>query len=104
LPNALWSSILKKLFAIGGGGTLLHPRETFDMLDSGHAYFPIALTPRELDVLQLAAQDLSGPAIASRLGVSYATVRTHCAHINAKLGVGSRAGAVAEGIRQGLIT
>lgn len=62
-----------------------------------------ALTPRELDVLQLAAHDFSGSAIAICLGVSRATVRTHFEHIYAKLGVRSRGGAVAEGLRLGLI-
>jgi DNA-binding CsgD family transcriptional regulator len=61
------------------------------------------LTPRERDVLQLAAHDLSGSGIAVRLGVSTATVRTHFEHIYAKLGVRSRGGAVAAGLRMGLI-
>lgn len=75
------------------------------MLDSAHTYSATAaLTPRELDILQLAAHDLSGSGIANRLCVSYSTVRTHFRNIYAKLGVRSRAGAVAEGIRRGLIT
>lgn len=61
------------------------------------------LTPRERAVLQLAAEDLSGPGIAERLGVSRATVRTHFAHIYVKLDVQGRAGAVAKGMRLGLI-
>ena len=63
-----------------------------------------SLTPRERDILQLAADGLSTPSIAERLSVSTATVRTHFGHIYIKLDVNSRAGAVAQGMRRGLIT
>jgi DNA-binding CsgD family transcriptional regulator len=62
------------------------------------------LTPRERDVLQLAADGLTTPTIAQRLSVSRATVRTHFGNIYIKLDVRSRAGAVAKGMRLGLIT
>ena len=61
------------------------------------------LTPRELDVLQLAAQGLSGPQIADQLVVSVETVKTHFVNVYAKLGVRDRAAAVAMGMRLGLI-
>ncbi|MFL5906540.1 MAG: LuxR C-terminal-related transcriptional regulator [Solirubrobacterales bacterium] len=61
------------------------------------------LTPRELDLLQLAAHGLSGPKIAERLVLSRSTVRTHFENIYEKLGVGDRAGAVAKAMRLGLI-
>lgn len=63
----------------------------------------VTLTPRERDVLQLAANDLSAPVIARRLSVSPATVSTHFGHIYGKLEVRSRAGAVAKALRLGLI-
>lgn len=61
------------------------------------------LTPRELEVLERAAEGATGPRIAQELAVSAATVRTHLEHIYAKLGVGDRAGAVAKAMRLGLI-
>lgn len=61
------------------------------------------LTPRERDVLQLAADDISAPKIAQHLSLSRATVNTHFGHIYVKLDVNSRAGAVAKAIRLGLI-
>jgi DNA-binding NarL/FixJ family response regulator len=61
------------------------------------------LTPRELELLQLAADGLSGPKIAEELVLSPATVRTHFANMYEKLDVGDRAGAVARGMRLGLI-
>jgi DNA-binding CsgD family transcriptional regulator len=62
------------------------------------------LTPRELEVLALAAEGNSRGTIASMLLVSPATVRTHFEHIYTKLGVHDRAAAVAQAIRLGLIT
>jgi LuxR family maltose regulon positive regulatory protein len=48
-------------------------------------------------VLRLLASDLDGPAIARRLHVSLATVRTHTQHIYTKLGVNNRRAAVRRG-------
>jgi DNA-binding CsgD family transcriptional regulator len=62
-----------------------------------------SLTPREREVLQLAAEGNSGPIIAERLVISPATVKAHFSHIYEKLGVSGRAGAVAKGMRLGLI-
>ncbi len=45
------------------------------------------LTPREAEVFELLAQGRNGVNIQQRLGVSYNTVKTHVAHIYAKLGV-----------------
>jgi PAS domain S-box-containing protein len=62
-----------------------------------HAVPP--LTPREREVLQLAAEGLSGPSIAERLFVSPGTVKSHFQNIYAKLGVRDLAAAVARGLR-----
>ena len=62
------------------------------------------LSERQLEVLRFAAEGLSGPAIAERLVLSPATVKTHFEHIYEKLGVGDRAAAVAQALRTGLIT
>ncbi|MDX6583023.1 MAG: hypothetical protein QOI10_2207 [Solirubrobacterales bacterium] len=60
------------------------------------------LTPRELQVLQRAADGGSGPAIAEALEISPATVKSHFEHVYAKLGVADRASAVAVALRNGL--
>jgi DNA-binding CsgD family transcriptional regulator len=62
-----------------------------------------ALTPREVELLQLAADGLTGPAIAEALVVSPATVRTHFQNIYEKLGVHDRAAAVAKAMRHDLV-
>lgn len=62
------------------------------------------LTPRETEVLQLAAEGLSVAQTATRLTIRPATIRTHLGHIYAKLEVGDRPSAVAAAMRLGLIT
>jgi DNA-binding CsgD family transcriptional regulator len=62
---------------------------------------PAALTPRELDVLQLLAEGLSNKAIAGALGVSPRTINFHLDNLYAKLGVTSRTEAAVYALRQG---
>lgn len=61
------------------------------------------LSPREMEVLELVAQGLPSKEIARRLYVSERTVKAHLTHIYNKLGVDSRAAAVAESARRGLL-
>jgi NarL family two-component system response regulator YdfI len=61
------------------------------------------LTPREAQVLQLAADGLSNKAIAARLGLSDETVKFHLASIFGKLGASNRTSAVRQAIRRGLV-
>ena len=64
---------------------------------------PHELTPREREVLQLAAQGHSVKVVAARLSLSTSTVKTHFEHIYSKWGVSDRASAVAKGMRDGVI-
>ena len=60
------------------------------------------LTPREVDVLELLIEGRSDREIAEALFISPKTVGTHMTHILDKLGVPSRAAAVAYAHRHGL--
>jgi LuxR family maltose regulon positive regulatory protein len=62
------------------------------------------LTNRELEVLRLVAAGLSNQSIGERLFVSEHTVHRHLANIFGKLSVSSRAAAVAQAARKGLLT
>ncbi|MEY2532842.1 MAG: two-component system, cell cycle sensor histidine kinase and response regulator CckA [bacterium] len=64
---------------------------------------PRAVSDREIEVLRLAADGHTGPAIAERLVVAPSTIKTHFNNIYAKLGVNDRAAAVAVALRSGLI-
>ena len=61
------------------------------------------LTVRELEVLRLVADGLTNQAIAEKLFVSDHTVHRHLANILNKLSVSSRAAAVAQAARRGLL-
>ena len=61
------------------------------------------LSIRETEVLQRVAAGRSNPEIADELFISPRTVTTHLTNIYAKLGVESRAEAVALALRTGLI-
>jgi len=63
-----------------------------------------ALTPREVEVLELLAEGLSNKAVAERLGISDQTVKFHVASISGKLGASNRTDAVRRAARRGLIT
>jgi DNA-binding CsgD family transcriptional regulator len=61
------------------------------------------LTPRELQILQLAALGNAAPQIAESLSISGSTVKTHMDNIYRKLEVSDRAAAVATAMRLGVI-
>jgi DNA-binding CsgD family transcriptional regulator len=63
-----------------------------------------ALTPRAVEVLQLAARGCGAEAIAGQMGVSTATIKRHFERAYMQLGVSGRAAAVAEAMRRGLIS
>jgi DNA-binding NarL/FixJ family response regulator len=61
------------------------------------------LTPREHEVLVLAADGLRNRDIAERLAISEHTVKFHLASVFGKLGASSRTEAVRRGFQLGLI-
>jgi DNA-binding NarL/FixJ family response regulator len=61
------------------------------------------LTNREREILALLADGLGNKQIAARLGISANTVKTHLELLFDRLGVSSRAEAVATGVKRGLL-
>jgi two-component system, NarL family, nitrate/nitrite response regulator NarL len=61
------------------------------------------LTPREGEILAQIGEGMSNKAIARRLGISAHTVKYHLEAVFAKLAVRSRAEAVSQGVRRGLV-
>ncbi|MFC2031203.1 LuxR C-terminal-related transcriptional regulator, partial [Chloroflexota bacterium] len=61
------------------------------------------LSEREIEVLQLIAEGLTNPEIASRLFISLNTVKAHCRNIYGKLNVHSRTQAIARSQSLGLL-
>jgi two-component system NarL family response regulator len=61
------------------------------------------LSPREVEVLRLAARGLRNHEIGSELFISENTVRNHIVSLMEKLGATYRTEAIAMGIRQGIV-
>ena len=64
---------------------------------------PVQLTPRQLQLLRALAAGGANKELAHELGISEATVKGYLKELYARLSVTSRAGAVAYGLRHGLI-
>ncbi|HJQ39011.1 MAG TPA: response regulator transcription factor [Thermoanaerobaculia bacterium] len=62
-----------------------------------------ALTPREAEVLRLAARGMSNKEIAADLRIWLQTVKSHLHNVYTRLGVRTRRAAVAKALRLGLI-
>jgi DNA-binding NarL/FixJ family response regulator len=63
----------------------------------------VQLTPRELSTLRLMADGKSNKEIATALGISERTVKSHLGHLFEKLAVTSRTEAVKVATRRGLV-
>ena len=90
------SEVVDAIRVVAAGGTLITPR-TIAALVSKRRSMDLrleSLTSREKEVLRLMAEGISSRDIASRLGISYTTVRTHIRSLGAKLGVHSKLEAI----------
>jgi two-component system nitrate/nitrite response regulator NarL len=91
--------------AVAEGLTVLEPALTAALLVTPVVSEPPAdaLTPREMDVLQLLAEGLANKIIAQRLMITDHTVKFHVNAIMSKLGVQSRTEAVVRATKLGYI-
>jgi DNA-binding NarL/FixJ family response regulator len=108
LPRtATTDQILAAVLAAAAGLVVREPTAIDSPSAAGTGSFtahpPQALTPREVEILGLLAEGLGNKTIASRLGISEHTVKTHVTSIFAKLEVSTRTEAVAIAARLGLI-
>ena len=94
--------------AASRGETLLRPEIMARVLAQGKnagasASAPAELTERELEVLRGVAQGERSKEIAFRLGITERTVKAHLASIYNRLGVDSRAAAIAVAAQRGIL-
>lgn len=75
----------------------------FEMIYTFAIDRPVALTPREMDVIRLLAEGLSNKEIAQRLFISARTINYHLDNIYSKLGVNSRTEAAIYALRHGWV-
>ncbi len=97
------ASLLVAIHAAALGSTYLDPQIAHLVL--GRITLPEnnPLTPRETEVLRLIAEGLTNKAIAERLDISVATIKTYIEDILKKLSASDRTQAAVKALRQGLI-
>jgi DNA-binding CsgD family transcriptional regulator len=61
-----------------------------------------SLTPTELEVVKLVDKGLTNPEVGERLFIGRGTVKTHLAHVFAKLGIATRSELAVEATRRAL--
>lgn len=103
------STLFDTIRAATRGETLLKPEIMRRVLSQTNApkatsSEPTNLTERELEVLEAVARGERSKEIAVQLGISERTVKAHLASIYSKLGVDSRAAAIAVAAQKGLLT
>jgi DNA-binding NarL/FixJ family response regulator len=110
LKNAPPEQLISAVRVVAAGDALLAPSitrrviEQFTRLPAPGGTDALAgLTDRERQVLQLVARGLSNAEIAAELFVSDATVKTHVAHVLAKLQLRDRVQAVVLAYESGLV-
>lgn len=103
LKDADQATILKTIRGAMKGETYLEPSIAGKAFTTSSTTDEIVLTPREYDVLRQVAQGFHSKEIAETIGVSERTVKAHLTSIYNKLGVFSRAEAVAKALQLHLI-
>ena len=101
-------TLFNTIRAASRGETLLKPEIMARVLahgqETGSAVSePAGLTERELEVLRGVAQGERSKEIAFRLGITERTVKAHLASIYNRLGVDSRAAAIAVAAQKGIL-
>jgi DNA-binding NarL/FixJ family response regulator len=99
LKDAPRSELYRAVRAAARGEAVLSPPVATRVLRAARSDEP-ALSAREVEILELVARGTTNREAAERLFISEATVKTHLAHIYAKLGVDTRAAAIATAIRR----
>ncbi|WP_293912025.1 response regulator transcription factor [Deinococcus sp.] len=108
LKNAGEDELLGAVRAVAAGESALTPavaRKVLTRFSAQSSPSPVGetLSPRELEVLRIAATGRTNKEIARDLDISPRTVQVHLANIFSKLDVGSRTEAVLYGIKRGWI-
>lgn len=92
--------LLDALRTVAAGGTYVDPGLATVLSGGADASLLDALSPRELQILNLLADGFTGEAIAQKLFLSPETVRTHIRNATGKLGARTRVQAVALAVRE----
>lgn len=104
LKNASPDLLLLAIRAAAAGSAYLDPQVAHHVLGGIRApEAHMALTPRELEVLQLIAEGLPNKDIAAALDISISTVKLHVQDILVRLQAADRTQAAVKALRAGLL-
>jgi len=103
LKTASLEEIIQAIRDVAAGRSAFSPEIAKKTIISGRLASPDLLSPRELEVLNLAGKGYTNKAIALQLKISNRTVQTHLTRVYHKLDVGSRTEAVMRAIAYGWI-
>ena len=102
LKDAPPDELFRAIRGTARGETVLAPSVAGRLLQRAASPAP-KVSPREVEILRLLARGLGNKEMARELLVSEATVKSHLSHIYTKLGVDTRAGAVATAIERRIL-
>lgn len=103
LKDAPPESLFQAIRSVASGEMALAPSVTEKMAQRLTTAPTRALSKREIEVLELASKGNSNKAIASKLHITEATVKSHFVHIFDKLGADDRTAAVTLALRRKII-
>lgn len=101
LKDARGAELVRAVHDLAAGRPVLVPAALAAL--TGSRQSRPSLSARESEVLRLVADGCTNRAVATRLGIGEATVKTHLVHVYEKLGVGDRASAVRAAWEKGLV-
>lgn len=104
LKDAADAELVEAVRRAARGDSYLNPRLDARVAAEPPRGPPGGLTEREVEVLRLIALGHTNAEIAKQLFLSIRTVETHRAHIQQKLGLGSRADLVGYALEHGVIS
>jgi DNA-binding NarL/FixJ family response regulator len=103
LKDAGGDELATAIRAAARGESVMTPSVAARVVGRMRAPAEEALSPRELEVLGLAAEGAANREIARALHISEATVKSHLLHVYAKLGVSDRTAAVTAALAKGIL-
>jgi len=112
LKSARSNEIVRAIRSVQSGESVLDPVVTHKLLkrvvgltkQSSESEVKEKLTPREIEILRLAAKGMSNKDIANVVFLNVRTVKAHLTNIFNKMGVGCRTDAIIKALRAGYIT
>lgn len=95
--------LFRAIRAVSQGESMLAPAVASRLMGRMRAPTKESLSGREIEVLELVSKGNSNKAVAKKLHISTATVKTHLIHIYEKLGVSDRTAAVTVALERGIL-